>query len=170
MSLDALGDLKDLSVERIRLYQDSSGSLKLVIEGETEEFSVAPFVCFPFTGQDEFISLMRRTPDGNLTEEIVLLSDYKKLDAQSRRLIEEELEKSAHILITRVYAVTQKRFSLEWDIQIEGQRQIIESKDQRDLFQIGPALIVINAMNGRKYIVKVHQLDSKSRALVGAYV
>lgn len=170
MSLDSLGELKDINIERVRLCRDVSGSLRLVIEGEQEEFYVVPFICFPFTGQDEYISLMRKTAEGAVEEEILLIFDYRRLDAQSRSLIEEELKKSAYTLILKVYAIAQKKTSLEWDIQAGGHRQTIESMNQQDVFQIGQSLIVINAVNGRKYVLKISQLDRKSRTLVGAYV
>jgi len=158
-----------LTGEKISIYRDTSGILKAKIEGG-EEYPVRPIRCFPFTGAGQYLGLFKIESDGTINEEIALISDLKKLDENSQKLIAEELNKTYPLTqITKIHSIKQTTKAIKWHVDTDKGERRFEVKEQRDICVIQPNLIVIKDSEGIRYQINSAKLDPKSLALLEIY-
>jgi len=154
------------SEDKISIYRDTSGILKAKIEGG-EEYPVRPIRCFPFTGADQYLGLFKIEPDGTINEEIALISDLKKLDENSQKLIEEELNKTYSLTqITKIHSVKQTINALKWQVDTDKGERRFEVKEQRDICVMQPNLIIVKDAEGNRFQINSAKLDPKSLSLL----
>ena len=156
--------------DKISIYRDISGMLRLKIEGKDEEYPVKPIRCFPLTGADNCIGLFKIDPDGAINEEITLISELKNLDENSRKLIEEELNKTCFLnQITKIHSIKQAVDVLKWYVYTDKGERRFEVEGQRDICVIQPNLTVIKDSEGNRYQINSEKLDPKSLTLLEIY-
>jgi hypothetical protein len=171
MSFSLPAEAKILDIDKISLYRDSSGILRVKIEGEAQEYPVKPIRYFPFTEDEYYVGLFKIEPNGTIAKEIALISDLKRLDEKSRKLVEEELNKSFPLSqVTKITSIKQVGKNLRWQVRtIEGERTF-EVSNQNDINIISPSLVAIKDANGKKYKINLTKLDPDSQSLLEAYI
>lgn len=170
MSFSLPTEAKILNIDKISLYRDSSGVLRVKIQGEAQEYPVKPIRYFPFTEDEYYVGLFKIEPGGTTAKEIALISDLKRLDEKSRKLIEEELNKTSPLSqITKILSVRQIGKTLRWQVKtLEGERTF-EVLNQNDINIISPSLVAIRDANGKKYKINLTKLDPNSQSLLEIY-
>ena len=172
MSFNYSIEQKFLDINQISIYRDSSDNrLKLKINDIDEQYPIKPIRYFPFTGDEHYVGLFISEPDGTIEKEIVLISDLKRLDENSRKLIEEELNKTSPLVkITKILSVKQIDKTLRWHVKtIEGE-QTFEVLNQNDISLISPSIVVIRDSQGSKYKINPLKLDEKSQSQLEIYL
>jgi len=170
MSFNAFIPVKELNAQKLSIYRETSGNLKVKIEGETEEYLFKPIKCFPLTDTEHYLSLFKKTVEGEIKEEIAIIDDFNKLDENSRKLLDEELDKSYSITcIKRIFSVEQTKNTTKWRVDTDRGEQTFEVRHQSEIYMIQPSLVVIEDVQGNVFLVNPDQLDSKSRSLLEIY-
>lgn len=168
MSFNSSGGTKILGADKISVYRDTSGILKAKVEDE--EYPVRPIRCFPLTGANYYLGLFRIEPDGTIREEIALIYDVKRLDENSRKLVEEELSKAYPLLwITKIHSVKQIGRALRWHVDTDKGERIFEIRHQKDIYMIQPSLVVIKDAEGNRFQIDSEKLDPRSLSLLEIY-
>ncbi len=170
MSFSLPSEAKILDVDKISLYRGNSGFLMVKIEGEVQEYPVKPIRYFPFTEDEYYIGLFKIEPDGNVSKEIALITDLKRLGEKSRNLIEEELNKAFPLMqVMKIISIKQVGKNLRWQVKtMEGERTF-EVSNQNDVNSISSLLVAIKDTKGNKYKINLAKLDSVSQSLLEAY-
>ncbi len=159
-----------LDLNKITIYKDTSGILKAKIAGK-EECPLRPIRCFPFTAAEQYLVLFKIEPDGTINEEIALISDLKELDENSRKLIEEELNKVYSLIqITKIHSLKQSTNTIRWQVDTDKGERTFEAQEQRDICVIQLNLIVIKDAEGNRFRINPAQLDPKSLSLLERYI
>lgn len=168
MPFEPYSGARILGAEKISVYRGPSGILKAKVEGE--EYPVRPIRCFPLTGADYYLGLFKVKPDGTIKEEVVIIYELRKLDANSRKLIEEELEKTYPLTrITKIHSIKQVGKALKWHVDTDKGEQTFELRHQSDIYRIKPTLIAIEDVEGNKFQISPAELDPKSLSLLEIY-
>ena len=170
MSFSLPAEAKILDIDKISLYRDNSGVLTVKIEGEAQEYPVRPVRYFPFTEDEYYVGLFKIEPDGNITKEIALITDLKRLDEKSRKLVEEELNKAFLLTqVIKIISIKQAGKNLRWQVKTQEGERTFEVSNQNDINSISPSLVSIKDSKGNKYKINLAKLDSVSQSLLEAY-
>jgi hypothetical protein len=170
MSFSLPAEAKILDIDKISLYRDNSGVLMVKIEGEVQEYPVRPVRYFPFTEDEYYVGLFKIEPDGNITKEIALITDLKRLDEKSRKLVEEELNKAFLLTqVIKIISIKQAGKNLRWQVKTQEGERTFEVSNQNDINSISPSLVSIKDSKGNKYKINLAKLDSVSQSLLEAY-
>jgi hypothetical protein len=172
MSFNFSVEQKFLDINQITIYRDRLDNLlKLKIINVEEKYPIKPIRYFPFTGDEHYVGLFFLEADGTIAKEIVLISDLKRLDENSRKLIEEELNKTYPLFkITKVLSVKQIGKTLRWQvITMEGE-QTFEVLNQNDISSLSPSIVTIIDTRGNKYKINPLKLDEKSQSQLEIYL
>jgi hypothetical protein len=172
MFFDSVGEGKFLDIDKISLYRDVSGVLKLKIEGTTEDYPVKPVRYFPLTGDEHYLGLFIIEPDGKIKKETVFITDFKRLDENSIKLIEEELAKSYSLVeIKKIISVKQiAKIGLRWYVKTDNGERTFDVANQQDIYMISPTIVIAKDTGGNKYKIDPIKLDSNSRSILEIYV
>ena len=157
--------------QKISIYRDASGMLKVKLEGRGEEYPVKPIRCFPLTGADQYLGLFKMDSYGTTNEEVALISDFNKLDESSKKLIEEELSKTYLLTqIIKIHSIKQTGRTLGWDkvfrwyVDTDKGERTFEVKGQKDIYTLQPNLVIIKDIEGNRFQINSAKLDPKSLA------
>lgn len=170
MSSSLPSEAKILDIDKISLHRDDSGTLRVRIEGEAQEYPVKPARYFPFTEDEYYVGLFKIEPDGTTAKEIALISDLKRLDEKSRKLVEEELNKAFPVIeVTKIISIKKISKILKWHVKTtEGERDF-EVSSQNDINNISVFLVTVIDAKGNKYKINLAKLDPHSQSLLEAY-
>jgi hypothetical protein len=158
--------LRYLEPEQVRLFRSEDGRVRVTIG---DEFSVvAPrfLRARPLTDPDRYISIREGDPGG---KEVGLLCNWRRLDRESRALMQEELDRRyLHAVVKRI--VSAKHF---WGLTLcvfETDRGVRQTtlRDVRDnVIYLGESRVFLTDAEGNRYdIPDVSALDLPSRALL----
>lgn len=154
-----------VDTSKLRVYRNESQNLCASIEGRGSWQKLIVRFAFPYFEPRKFVSLA--TAD----EEIGIIRDLEHVDAQSRRILEETLEKRYHIPeILRVSSIQETREGKLWMVETNrGMRSfVVRSPD--DFVRVkGGSVIVVDADENRFCIPDLHSLDTVSRRSVEMY-
>ncbi len=161
-------------MEKINIYKNSFGILKAKIGSEEVEHPIKPIMCFPITAAERYVGLFRIGKDGKTKEELALIPDYRLLDEDSRKLIEEELNSTYPLTwIQKIYSIKQVDRRLKWQVDTNRGELVFEVKGQhiqRDINEIQGIIIVIHDAEGKRFLVNPKKLDPKSQTLLEMYI
>lgn len=170
MSFSLPSEAKILDVDKISLHRDSSGVLTVRIEGEPQEYPINPIRYFPFTEDEYYIGLFKIEANGNISKEIALITDLKRLDDKSRKLIEEELNKAFLLTqVTKIISIKQIGKILRWQVKTTEGERTFDVINQNDINSISPLLVSVKDASGNKYKINLAKLDPVSQSLLEAY-
>lgn len=171
MSFSLPSEAKILDIDKISLYRDNAGVLRVRIEGEAQEYPVKPVRYFPFTEDEYFVGLFKIEPDGSATKEIALISDLKRLDEKSRKLVEGELNKAfAVIQVTKVISIKQVGNIFKWQVKTKEGNRAFEVSSLNDIHNISPSLVSVKDTKSNKYKIYLAKLDRNSQSLLELYI
>jgi hypothetical protein len=161
-------ELELLEPKGLRIYRDEFEDLTLELEDGRVIRQIAVQRAFPVTNQDRFIVL--RDAEG---EEVGIIADISKLDRESHRALEHELERSYFTpTITQVNSIEEQFHIPKWDVETDrGPRVFDIGSNRRDVRVLGRGRIFIKDAEGNIYeIPDYRKLDTISRAMVEARI
>ncbi|MFH1622231.1 MAG: DUF1854 domain-containing protein [Candidatus Omnitrophota bacterium] len=162
--------IQKLNVQQLNIFRDSLGILKLKIAGESAEYAFKPIKCFPLTDSERYLGLFKIMSGQTIKEEIALVDDLNKLNEESRRLIEEEINKEFSLTwIKKIHSVGQTKNTSRWRVDTDKGEQTFEVEHQTEIYMIQPSLVVIEGTQGNVFALDPSQLDSKSLSLLEIY-
>jgi hypothetical protein len=143
-------DLQVYSPQDIRLFRSSPGdaSIRMTVNNERSWYNVRVSRAFPFSDPDGYIGFR----DGN-DAEIGMIENAKGLDAESRAVLETELER--RYFTPKVTAVSRAdeihglvTFSVTTD---RGDKKIVIRNLRDHAFQLGPNRLMLVDIDGNRY-------------------
>jgi hypothetical protein len=160
------GVLRYLDPEQVKVFRAESGRLCATIAAEFTVLSPRFMPAHPLTDPDRYISI--RTPPPK-SKEVGLLRNWRKLDGESRRLVEAELARRyLHPRVKRIVSVKDygglQLCILETD---RGVREVTLRDVRDNVIYLGAARILITDAEGNRYdIPDVNALDRRTRMLL----
>ena len=148
-----------LEPAKTKIYRDKEGYLRVKI-GSFEEHKVTRVIrAFPITMPWRCIILMNENG-----REIGLISDVKRLDPESFKVLREELERTYFIpKITKVHDIREEYGILIFRVETDKGPRSFEVTSRRDIRKIGGNRIFIKDADGNFYdIPNYKSLDKQS--------
>jgi hypothetical protein len=160
-------DLRFLDPRRLR-FQPNGVRLRLAIEGGDTYSDVSVVRVFPLSNPRRYLSV-RDAGDA----EIGLIVDAGELDAASRRLVEEHLERRYIVpVVQRVLSARERFGTVDWTVETDrGVRSFTTRNLRENVVQPAPNRYVLTDVDGNRYDVRdVEALDGVSRAWLLRYI
>lgn len=159
-------------VRAVSIYRDEQKNLKARIPEEKEEYLVKPIRYFPITSSHQYIGLLKIGEAGSKTdEELIVIADCNRLDDNSRRILEEELNTlDKPERIRKIYSIKPVDERLYWCVDTNRGQVNFEVKNQQDIYIIGRAFVIIKDVNERRFILDPAEMDYRSRVFIDAYI
>jgi len=140
------------------------GILRLTVGEERSYWKVSVYRCFPLTDPDKYISVRDA-----MNREIGLVRDLSELDAESRKIVKEELERRYLVpIVKRILSVRERMGMLLWEVETDrGSRRFLTRASQEGVEQPEPHRCVLVDLDGnRYYIPDITALDPISFSLL----
>jgi len=155
-------DLRYLDPQRLQFLRHGA-TLRLIVE-EGCWLKVAVLRVLPLSQPQRFLSVR----DGAM-KEVGILVDPEELDAESRRLVAEELERRYLVpAIRRVLAVKERFGTVEWEVETDrGPCTFTVRNPRESVWQPSPGRYLLTDVDGNRYDVRdLTALDPGSQALL----
>jgi hypothetical protein len=165
-------EVRYLDPEQVRVWRGEDGRIYATLADEFTVISPQFFRSHPLTDPDRYISIRgtKPKPDGEaLGREFSLIREWRRMDHESRELVEAELERRyLHPVVRRI--VSLREFAgvqvavLDTD---RGMREVT-LRDVRDnvIYLSASRLLITDAEDNRYDIVNVDALDPGSRVML----
>ncbi|NLJ83728.1 MAG: DUF1854 domain-containing protein [Halanaerobiaceae bacterium] len=152
-----------LQGREVKIEKDVHGNLLLEIRGGKRYANIEPRRTFPYSYKDKFILL--KDKDG---KEIAILEDLAELEDESRRYLQEELEKLYYIpQIQKVISIDYRMRTPVWTVETDRGQVSFELARRSDAKFIRPGHLVVRDSAGARYEVPdYNRLDRKSQELI----
>lgn len=155
-----------LDPEQVNVFRAEDGRVCATIAEELTVLSPRLMRSHPLSDPDRYISI--RTPPPK-SKEVGLLRNWRKLDPESRRLVEAELERRyLHPRVKRIVSVKDygglQLCILETD---RGVREVTLRDVRDNVIYLGATRLLITDAEGNRYdIADIEALDRRSRTLL----
>lgn len=156
--------LRYLDPEQVEVRRGDDGALRATVAGEFTVLSPQFVRVCPLTDPDRYLSLRGADPGG---KEFGLLRHWRRLDAESRRLVEQELARRyLHPVVRRILSLREygglQLCVVETD---RGVREITLRDVRDDIVYLDSTRVLITDAEGNRYDVPdIGALDRASRA------
>jgi uncharacterized protein DUF1854 len=154
--------------ERVKLFRDPKGNLRLTLEGDRSYLQVKVTRAFPLSHPQEWIGYA----DGK-DKQIVIVEDLRKLGAESRQLTEAELRRRYFVpTVERVMEIRSEFGVVHWSVETDrGPREFVIRNLRENVQEIGDGRRLITDAEGNRFVLPhPDALDPASRRLMDRYV
>jgi hypothetical protein len=109
---------------------------------------------------------------GSRPKEIGIVKDIKKIDSQSRKVIEEELAMMYFTpKITRIHRIKSERGSYKWVVETDKGEREFDVRHREDIRVIESNRVVVKDVDGNRFeIPNYSRLDSRSKSTLERYM
>jgi len=149
---------------RVRLFRGPRGVLRCTVEGERTVLRAKVVRVFPLSRESRWVNVLDWK-----NKEVCLIEDPALLDAESRRLVDEELRGHYRVAtVTRILALKNEYRTLYWDVETDlGRRDFVLKFAADTILWLGPSeLLLVDIDTNRFLIPDVTRLDPHSRKLL----
>jgi hypothetical protein len=147
---------------RITLFRGPRGVLRCTLEGDKSVLRAKVVRAFPLSHRMRWINVLDAK-----NKEVCLIEDPAALDPESRRLVDEELERQYRVArIDRIYSLTNEYRTLYWDVGTDlGRREFAMKWAADTIIWLGANhLLLVDIDTNRFAIPDITALDRESRA------
>jgi len=148
--------------QRVHVWEDAFHTLYVSVDGK--EFSnVRAVRAFPLSGKADYVSFL----DEN-NREVALVAHPHKLDKDSRRTLEEALERMYYVAkIKRIEKITEEMGVAHWQVLTDRGYAAFEVVDRQNIRRLGEGrYLIVDADGNRFEIEDISKLDPRSQLLV----
>jgi hypothetical protein len=160
-------DLRYLEPAKLSFFR-SGATLRLTIAEEMSCLQTSVIRLFPLSEPQSYLSLR-----GGDNKELGVLMEPGELDAQSRALVMEELERRYLVpVVQRVVAVKERFGTVEWQVQTDrGPRTFTTRELRESVVQPSPGRYLLSDVDGNRYDVRdLQAMDPVSRRHLSQYL
>ncbi|HET7560342.1 MAG TPA: DUF1854 domain-containing protein, partial [Limnochordia bacterium] len=155
--------LLDPAQVRLSKKQNETHGLHLTVHdggGEQTYEEVRVRLAFPLTHANHLITFADKNGD-----EIGLLRDEERLDPESRRVLEDELQLVYFIpKVQRIVSIKEEFGVTNWEVETDRGRRKFQVRSRYDIRLLGGGRLLIRDMDGNRYeIVDYTKLDQASQ-------
>lgn len=161
-------DLKFLDLESLQFYRAEGGIFRLTIKDEVCYLKVKVARAFPLYIPNRYIGFR----DG-ADKDIGLVKDMSELSPESRKLVEEELQKRYFTPIILIIKSIQEKFGYtEWIVTTDkGERRFMTKGVHDNIAEVGMERLMVTDADGNRYeIPDVEKLDVRSLNLLNQII
>lgn len=158
----ALREVGAIDPSRVRLHRGPHDVLRCTIEGDKSVLRAKVVRAFPISAATNWINVL----DGK-NKEVCLIEDPDALDPESRRLVEEELERFYRVPeIKHILSITQEYRTMFWDVVTDRGRRDFVVKWGADTVQWRSATtVLLTDIDSNRFVIPdVSALDRHSLA------
>ena len=155
---------KLLDPERIQLSRKSKQGVQLTISEEGSYSKIKIVRAFPLSHPDRYVAFL-----DDKDEEIGMVKDPKELDPQSRKIVEEELDKRYLVsIIKKIRSIRTDFGTSYWDVDTNrGRRDFVIQGVQDNVVWLGERRLLLVDVDGNRFeIPDYSSLDKKSASLL----
>jgi hypothetical protein len=156
-------ELRILDPRQIRIFR-VAGVARLTIENDRSWIKVSVARAFPLSDPDHYLGFL----DG-AGKDVGLLHDPSLLDPESRRVVDEELEKRYFVpVVERVLAVKEEFGTVYWTVETDrGDKEIVARNLRDNLQELSPSRVIITDVDGNRFeFADTNRLDGKSLGII----
>lgn len=156
-------ELRVFDPKRIRIFR-VGGVTRLTWENERSWTKVGMARAFPLSDPDHYIGFL----DG-AGKDMGLIHDPSLLDPESRKVMEEELEKRYFVpLVERVLNVKEEYGTVYWTVETDrGEKEIIVRNLRDNLLELSSSRVIITDVDGNRFeFPDINKLDGKSMGII----
>jgi hypothetical protein len=161
--------LNILDPKRLRISKDvRPNRLRAEIDGKVFD-DIVPRLPMPIS-RPEFVILAQKMGDGTWNE-LCMIKDYRLLDSESRRVLEELLEKNYFIPeILGIERLETSGDEFRWEvITNKGPRSFL-TQGRRSIIVLGFKIVVIDKDDNIYQITDYRKMDRKSRGHLSKFI
>ena len=153
-------DLNLLDPARTRLRRDAFGRLHLEVGFEERCGPVRVLRCLPLTRPGEFIAVQDESG-----AEIGIIPNLAELDADSRRLVEEDLDLYyLKATVLRILKVESRNGIISWDVETDRGPRRVHVRDRQNIRPMPDGRTILTDIHDTRYeIPPPASLDDASR-------
>lgn len=156
-------ELRVLEPRRLRLFR-VAGVTRLTLENDRSWAKVSVARAFPLSDPEHYIGFL----DG-AGKDVGLLHEPGQLDADSRRTLEEELEKRYFVpMVERVLFVKEEFGTVYWTVETDrGETEIVVRNLKDNLQELSASRVIITDVDGNRFeFPDINKLDNKSLGII----
>jgi hypothetical protein len=156
-------ELRIFDPKKIRVFRHA-GVPRLTLQNDRSWVKVGVARAFPLSDPDHYIGFL----DANLRD-AGLLHDPSLLDPESRKVVDEELEKRYFIpVVERVISVKEEFGTIYWIVETDrGEREIVARNLRDNLMELSSSRVILTDVDGNRFeFPDVNKLDGKSQAVI----
>jgi hypothetical protein len=156
-------ELRILDPKRTRIFR-VAGLTRLTIEADRSWAKVTVARAFPLSDPDHYLGFL----DG-AGKDIGLLIDPGPLDAESRAVVDEELEKRYFVpVVERVLSVKEEFGTVYWRVETDrGEKEIIARNLRDNLMELTSTRIIITDIDNNRFeFPDLNKLDGRSLGII----
>jgi len=144
----AANSLKILDPALVKIYRPDGGFPNLILGTDICYPRIRVFCCFPFSDRSIYVSLRDR--DNN---EIGVVEDPASLDEESRRIIQEELDKRYFLSeITHIQSIRNQYGTIIFDVHTDRGPRVFNVRDRhRNIVHLGRGRVLLIDTDGCQY-------------------
>lgn len=143
-------DLRIFKPEEIRLFRSTPGDalIRMTVNNDRSWYNVHIARAFPFTAPDAYIGIR-----DNNDAEVGLIEDWHGLDAESRALLDVELERRYFTpKVESVISVDEIHHLVRFQVNTDrGERTIVIRNLRDNAFQLGPNRLMLVDIDKNRY-------------------
>lgn len=149
---------------RVRLFRGPRGVLRCTLAGEKSVLRAKVVRVFPLSQASRWVSVLDAK-----NREVCLVEDTAALDDQSRRLVEEELDRQyRRPEIRQIYSLRNEYRTLYWDVETSlGRREFVSKWAADTIIWLGATQLMLVDVDTNRFIIPdTTALDRHSRKLL----
>lgn len=153
------------------IYRDSDGKLKVRSDDEGQEYVIKPVLYFPLLSPRTHVGLFRVDSDGIVQEELFTISDLGQLMQGSRDVLEEELSNLYRPnKINKVFNIKLIVGELVWSVDTNHGKIDFCVRGNKNVYMTDSGVVIIKDIKGRRFVLNLDEIDTRSRALAEAHI
>jgi hypothetical protein len=156
-------ELRILEPKKIRVFR-VAGVTRLTLENDRSWTKVSVARAFPLSDPDHYLGFL----DG-AGKDVGMLHDPGQLDPESRKVVEEELEKRYFVpIVERVLHVKEEFGTVYWTVDTDrGEKEIVVRNLRDNLQELSSSRIIVTDADGNRFeFPDINKLDSKSLSII----
>ncbi len=156
-------EIKPLDAKKTNIYRNGLDDLVVELSDGSKYEKVRAIRAFPLLNPSEFIVL--RDEEDN---EIGLIESIKELKSESKKVLEEELQKTYFVpQITRITNLEEKFGVSQWEVETNKGIHTFNVKNRQEVRLFSSGRVLIKDADGNRYEIPDYRLlDSKSIAFL----
>ena len=156
-------ELRHLDPKKMHIFR-AAGVTRMTLEGDRSWVRISMARAFPLSDPDHYIGFL----DG-AGKDVGLLQDPSQLDHESRRILEEELEKRYFVpIVERVLSVKEEFGTIYWRVETDrGEKEIVVRNMRDNIQELSSSRLIITDVDGNRFEFPDYtKLDNKSIGII----
>jgi len=156
-------ELRILDPKRIRVFR-LGGVARLTLQDDRSWIKVSVARAFPLSDPEHYLGFL----DG-AGKDVGLLHDPGLLDPESRKVVDEELEKRYFVpVVERVLSVKEEFGTIYWKVETDrGEKEIIARNLRDNLQELSASRVMLTDVDGNRFeFPDINRLDGKTQSIL----